>query len=250
MAYLEFCNKLSIAPVPLSQQDLGRYIAFLSQKLCFTSVRQYLNIVRILHVEAGLPNPLAQNWYVSAILKGVRRVKGDTSKHKLPITLEILHRIFTKLNVLSSLDRTFWAACLVAFYSFFRKSNLLIPSVELFDPTRHLCASDVQFTLEGVILSIRWSKVIQFQERVLHIPLPRIPDSAFCPSNALLGMLSDCPRPSHPVPLFRYRATTSCAPLTQPIFTAKLHNILQDLGFQHDQYSGHSFRRGGAHLML
>ena len=37
-----------------------------------------------MHLEAGLPNPLEKNWYVSSILKGIRRVKGDASVQKLP----------------------------------------------------------------------------------------------------------------------------------------------------------------------
>lgn len=57
-------------------------MSYLSRKLCFTSVRQYLNVVRILHVEAGMPNPLEGNWYVSSILKGVRRVKAICQNKK------------------------------------------------------------------------------------------------------------------------------------------------------------------------
>ena len=71
--YLKFCTNMNIAPVPLFQENLGRYIAFLSRRLCFSSVKQYLNVVRLVHLEAGFQNPLEKNWYVSSILKGVRR---------------------------------------------------------------------------------------------------------------------------------------------------------------------------------
>ena len=167
---------MRIQPVPLSQADLGHYVAFLSRRLCFTSVRQYLNIVRLMHLEAGLQNPLEKNWYVSSILKGVRRVKGDSSVQKLPITPDILKRIFLTLDLHSAFDRTFWPTCLVGFFSFFRKSNLLVPSHVLCDRCRNLCATDVKFTASGAVLTVRWSKVIQFQERILHIPLPKIPN--------------------------------------------------------------------------
>ena len=213
-AYSEFCNNLNISLVPISQQDLGRYIAFLSRKLSFSSVRQYLNIVRLLHLEAGLKNPLEDNWYVSSILKGVKRVKGDNQSQKLPITLDILRKIFLSLNLLSSFDRAFWAACLVGFFSFFRKSNLLVPSHMLFDPKRHICASDVQFTPDGAILTVRWSKVIQFRERVLHIPLPKIIDSPFCPSNALLRVTLRTP---NVLPRFRSSGTALQEPLGFPL---------------------------------
>ena len=71
-AYLKFCTHMNLAPAPLSQENLGRYIAFLSRRLCFSSVKQYLNAVRLVHLEAGFQNPLEKNWYVSSILKGVR----------------------------------------------------------------------------------------------------------------------------------------------------------------------------------
>ena len=137
-AYIEFCNKLKIALVPISKVDLGRYIAFLSRRLAFASVRQYLNIVRLLHVDSGLRNSLEQNWYVNSVLKGVCRVKSDTSDQKLPITLDILRAIFIRLDLNTAFERSFWTACLVAFFFFFRKSNLLVQSHILFDPTRHL----------------------------------------------------------------------------------------------------------------
>ena len=141
---------------------------------------------------------------MSSILKGVRQVKGDSCKQKLLITLELLCSIFLHINLHVSLGRAFWAACPVGFFSFFRKSNLLIQSTESFDPSKHLCAHDVEFIPEGVILSIRWSKVIQYRECILHIPLPKIKDSPFCPSTSLLGLTIECPAGSTPVPLFRF----------------------------------------------
>ena len=75
-AFFEFCMQLGITPVPFSQENLGRYIACLSRRLAFSSICQYLNVIHLLHLEAGLSNPLDNNWYVSSILKGVKRVRG------------------------------------------------------------------------------------------------------------------------------------------------------------------------------
>ena len=61
--YLEFCDKFSILPVPLSAVDLGRYIAYLSLKLKFNSIMNYLSVIRLLHVKAGVSNP-AQCHYI------------------------------------------------------------------------------------------------------------------------------------------------------------------------------------------
>ena len=64
-----------------------------------------MNIVRLMHLEAGFHNPLEKNWYVDSILKGVRRMKGDVSVRKLPITIDILRQIFPTLNLNDPFDR-------------------------------------------------------------------------------------------------------------------------------------------------
>ena len=171
--------------MPISSLDLRRYIAFLASRLSFTSIRQYLNVVRLMHVESGHTNPLSDSWYLSSILKGLRRFKGDSTRPKLPMTCHILQRILSLLGLTRSFDFTFWAVCLVGFFSFFRKSNLLVPSLAAFDPQKHLCQSDVTLEASGAVISVRWSKTIQFRQRNIHIPLPHIPGSPFCPSNAL-----------------------------------------------------------------
>ena len=38
LAYFEFCTKVKISPLSLPQADLGRYIAYLSRGLCFSSI--------------------------------------------------------------------------------------------------------------------------------------------------------------------------------------------------------------------
>ena len=248
--YLQFCAGLNIAPVPISSCNLGRYIAYLGSKLSYSSVRQYLNVVRIMHLDEGHSNPLANNWYLSSILKGLRRHKGDGVSQKLPITDVILHGILAVLNFNTPFDVCFWAACLVAFFSFFRKSNLLVPSAPQFDPPKHLCVSDVQFNQLGAVLAVRWSKTIQYRQRTLHIPLPHIRNSPFCPSSALLLSTSVLPKHASPLPLFSYPSQQGVQPITYSMFVTHLRLCLRKIGLNPSLFSGHSFRRGGASFAL
>ena len=119
-AYAGFCGNLKSPFVPISQRNLGRYIALLSRRLSFNSIRQYQNIVQLVHLDARLKNHLDDNLYVSSTLKGVCRIKGDAPSQKLPITLDILHRVILTINLQSSFDRAFWTACVLGFFSFFR----------------------------------------------------------------------------------------------------------------------------------
>ena len=138
---------------------------------------------------------------------------------------------------------------LIAFFSFFRKSNLLVNSNTAFDSNLHLCRKDATFSEDGVSLAVRWSKTIQYRQRVLHIPLPRIPGSPLCPAQTLILALRLCNSPPS-APLFTYPTRTGWLPLTVKVFQDKLHKYLRQLNINPSDYSGHSFRRGGASFAL
>lgn len=247
--YLKFCCDHSIKPIPISYINLGRYIAFLSMRLQFSSIRNYLSVVRLLHLEVGLTNPV-DNFHISRVLKGARRLLGDSSCQKLPITPIILMQILPQLDIKSPRDICFWAACLVAFFSFFRKSNLFPPSLKDFNPNIHLSRHNVSFSPNGVILHVHWSKTIQFRERSLSVPLPLILSSPLCPTQALLLLFRLCPSKNLKIPVFMFPTPGGCRLLSYDIFLSRLRECLGHLRIDHSKYSGHSFRRGGASFAL
>ena len=203
-----------------------------------------------MHLDEGYSNPLANSWYLLSILKGLRRHKGEGIDQKLPITDTILQSILAVLNFSNPFEVTFWTACLVAFFSFFRKSNLLIPSPSQFDPAKHLCISDIQFGTSGAVLSIRWSKTIQYRQKTLCIPLPHIARSPFCPFSALMLCISRIPKQEHPLPLFCFPFPQGPQPITYTMFITHLRLCLRKIGLNPTLYSGHSFPRGGASYAL
>ena len=76
-AYYRFCIFFNYAPVPVDTVTLTQYVAFLARILKFSSVKQYLNVLRILHLEAGFPNPLQDNWFLQSVL-----MKGNSGQAK------------------------------------------------------------------------------------------------------------------------------------------------------------------------
>jgi hypothetical protein len=115
--YFRFCCFFGCTPVPAERETVCCYAAFLARSLSPSSIGGYLNILRVLHLDAGLPNPLENNWELALIRRGIERQKGVPPKQKLPITLAILREIFARLDhCSSSLDKSFWAACLIAFF--------------------------------------------------------------------------------------------------------------------------------------
>lgn len=244
-SYITFCSKLGILPVPISPTDVACYIAFLSTKMCFASIKQYLNIIKLLHLEAGLTDPLENNWMLSSLLSGARRAIQHKTRAKLPITLDILYQLFFDIDLQHPLELCFWAACLTAFFSFLRKSNLVPISAEAFDPVRHLNRSDFQFGEQEVLISVRATKTIQFSQKSLSIPIPRIPDSPLCPAVTLWLLFRTNPAPDT-APAFSFRQGTRLQTLTYPLFQSILKSKLQSRGIDSTLYGSHSFRRGGA----
>ena len=108
--YLEFCLEYKCSPLPVEQETLISYIAFLARKLQASSIPNYLNVIRLLHLEAGFNNPLAGNFEVNLIKKGINRQLGVPPKQKEPITLCILRKIHVLLDVSKPSDLAFWAA--------------------------------------------------------------------------------------------------------------------------------------------
>ena len=142
-----------------------------------------------------------------------RELRESWETQQLPIAPDILKSIFTHLDFRNTWDITFWAACLVAFFSFFRKSNLFVHSLAEFKPAQHLTRESVSFHTKGMVLTVTWTKTIQFRQHTLHIPLPRIPGSFLCPAQALLLSTKMAPAPQHPYPLFAYITRRGVTPL-------------------------------------
>jgi hypothetical protein len=82
MTFLRFCIFYDLDPVPAAQNTLACYVAHLARTMSPVSVSIYMNIIRILHEEAGLANPLSDNYEVTMIKRGLLRVKGAPPQPK------------------------------------------------------------------------------------------------------------------------------------------------------------------------
>ena len=243
--------------MPCSSHNLLRYVVFLARTLATSSIACYLNVVRILHLQCGLPNPLQDplfKFQKELLMRGIKRLHSNVVRQKLPITPDILHKLHGQLDLTNSLDATFWATCVIAFFSFFRKSNLLIASANSFDPLKHLRMCDIRVYNWGLMLVVRWSKTIQYRNRTLLVPVPKIDHSKLCPHRAIVHtfklLAAHDSAKLRNGPAFVYTSGDQVKPLTYTTFTTKLKKLLEQCGFDSSQYSGHSFRRGGATFAL
>lgn len=243
--YLAFCNSIGMPPVPATTNLLCMYAAFLARKLCFKSIKQYLNIVRILHLEWDLPSPLVDNFHLHSTLQGIKRHKGDATRRKAPMTPQMLLVLQSRLDLSKAEDAAIWAAALVMFFSLLRRSNVLPSSPSSFDTLKHLRQRDLTFTTQGLVLKVRWSKTIQFRDRELNIPLCRLRHHPLCPTTAMFLALSFTPAAPPDGPALVLPSGSSYRPLTAGRFVEVVQHKLRQAGITQD-IGGHSFRRGGA----
>lgn len=226
--------------MPATDNVIATYAAYLARRLSASSIPQYLNVVRLLHVEAKVDNP-CQSWTVKSTVRGIARLLGNPANRKTPVLPQLLLDMYKSLYLLDPLDAMFWAASLVLFFGTFRKSNLFPDNAS--PSERHFKRSDFVLLSNGcMMLKVKWSKTIQCQERSFEVLLPKI-DHLLCPVQAVTHAFALVPLPCSSPAFVQDLAGT---PLTGALFNKMFKCVLQKCGRDPRQFSSHSFRRGSA----
>ena len=250
--YMDFCQKFDLTPVPISMRQAARYAGYLSLSLSASSVPKYLTVIRLLHLEQGLPDPHVTMMHeVKSVLIGINKLKGLETRRVKPLTPQLFLRMAEVLDM-SNLDNAmFLSACLVGFYGLLRKSNQFPPSIKGFSPGKHLSRSMLVSKDWGVELHLPWTKTIQCRERVLVVPLLALPGHRLCPVTLLNLCLvrTSMFGPSCPV-FYRRDSKGTLVPMLYTWFLDKLRSTLKLVGEAPEEFGSHSLRRGGASWAL
>ena len=245
--FLAFCQQFNLAPLPLCESTLCRFVAFLAEEsLCFGTVTSYLSACRFYQILAGFPDPSLSDFpQLTYVLKGVRRMVPAPKRHRLPVTPDLLHAILAVWSG-STLDFNrvmLWAAFCLGFFAFLRAGEFTCPSMERFDSSLMLAVGDVwvdsRTNPRCLTVRLKRSKCDPFGSGVnIYVGRTYQP---LCPVAAMLSYLAM--RPSSPGPLFVFEDGTS---LSQERLTQSFAQALRLAGFDASGYSGHSFRIGAA----
>ena len=87
------------------------------------------------------------------------------------------------VNYKDQVEMVAWTALLVGFYLFLRKSNLVPDTMTMFDIGQPFCRGDINLVGldKAMMVEIRWSKMIQFKQKVLRLPVLPADNKAICP---------------------------------------------------------------------
>lgn len=242
-SFLLFCLYFDLVSLPATTITLQLYAQFLSRSFkSVDSIRNYISGVRKVHLLLGYCLDDINQFVLNLSLKGLERLKGHCVKQAEPMTPELLARIYYVLDMKDANDVVYWCLFLFAFYLIARKSNL-VPTVSD-DVIKGKCLfrRNVEVALDHLIVTMNWSKTIQFNERVLKSPLLKIKGSILCPFKAYKKMIRMV-KASGEDPLF---LLDNGKPLSYYLFQKKLRGVLDILKVDSSLYSTHSFRRGFA----
>ena len=78
---------MGYSPFPATSNIICQYAAFLARILKVSSVRNYLHIIGLLHKELGIKNPLADNWVLDTLIKGMKHAKVMLFNKYCPLQL-------------------------------------------------------------------------------------------------------------------------------------------------------------------
>ena len=173
------------------------------------------------------------------------------TKQMQPITPEMLVRIFDVVDFTNLTDMVAWVATLVGFTLFLRRSNLVPESMTTFDPEKQFRRKDFNVIdpLSAMMAEVRWSKTIQFKEKVLRLPILPATNKSICPVLWVHYMFEQIPGDPED-PMFMIPSKGEKLALSANQLVARIRKWLTLIGEEPEKYALHSLRRGGATFAL
>ena len=104
-------------------------------------------------------------------------------KQAEPVMPELLVKLSKVVDYKDQVELVAWTALLLGFYMFLRKSNLVPDTMEDFNPEQQFRRADLNLTTIGkpMMIEVRWSKTIQFKQKILCMPVIPAKNRAICP---------------------------------------------------------------------
>jgi integrase len=245
--FLLFCTYFQFVAVPVDSTTLCLYAQFLSRSLLsVASIRNYVSGVKTMHVYLTLDVSQFDCFQLELVFKGLSRLNPHCPNQALPITPSILLKLHQLCNMSNPEHVTYWCLFLFAFFLMARKSNLVPTVKSRAADEKFIRRKDIIWDDGKLLVQFRWTKTIQFGERILVMPLLSIPNCPLCPVSAFRRMEKLVPgEPGDPA----FILPEGCGvvkPLTYGLFMSTLRSWLAAVGEKAEDFSTHSFRRGGA----
>ena len=143
--YLYFTNYFKLEQLPASVDTIVCFLEFMARTSGYDHIKHLYSSVKYLHVALDYSFP-ENSFQVDTTLQGLKRRLANVPFQVLPLTPQILRRIYRHMNMNSAEDRALWCAYLCSFYGLLRKANAVPESVK-FDPRKILVKRNITVDL-------------------------------------------------------------------------------------------------------
>ena len=242
-----FCIAFNESFLPVQNDALLGFIELMSRTCGFEHIQHVLSSIKFLHEFTGYPYP-GESFNFKVLLRGLKRKLSKSTKQALPITPEMLILMYQHINIENPFELAHWTSFLFALRLLYRKSSIAPKSFQSFDVETGLSRQKA-LLFNGVVLVYQnFSKTNQFMSSTRVTPLVPGNIVALDPVFHYQKLVSqnEVPR-TYPAFTFLDMGGVKC--VTHKSFTNFLKILLSKIGLNPKDWSGHSFRRGGASLL-
>ena len=241
-----FCIAFNESFLPVQNDALLGFIELMSRTCGFEHIQHVLSSIKFLHEFTGHPYP-GDTFNFKVLLRGLKRKLAKSPKQALPITPEMLILMYQHIDIKKPVELAHWTSFLFALRLLYRKSSIAPKSFQSFDVETGLSRQKA-LLFNGVVLVYQnFSKTNQFMASTRVTPLVPGNIVALDPVFHYQKLVSENVVPST-CPAFTY-VDNGVKCVTHKSFTDFLKVLLSKIGLNPKDWSGHSFRRGGASLL-
>ena len=191
--FMAFCVYASRSVHDISIELLLAFLEFLTfNKVSFASIINYISAIKTMLGNHGVNCSAFLDPRIKVFTRSLMRSRPLNPNIKTIIDIAMLTRIVNHCERMY-LGMTYKAAFLPSFFSFLRISNLVPHSINSFDPLKQLARGDIIFAPPGAHIVVKWSKTLQFRDKIKILKIPLLKNSCLCPVSALKYLLKNSP---------------------------------------------------------
>ena len=245
--FVAFCCHMGILMSSVNVKVLLAFLECLNENgVSPNMLSNYVSAIKAKFVIYGLPTKCLESRRIYYYVKSLRINRPLNISRCNIISIEDLYALVACCDELY-MGQVFKALFLMAFFGFFRLSNLCPHSLDSYDFTRHLSAGDIFFHNNILKVLLKWSKTIQSRDKVKIISLPGLGKAKICPIKAIKKLLTMY-FPEKNQPLFQYKYPSGWKVLIDSKVRKTLSYLNTKLGYPPHYFTFHSFRKSGASL--